>query len=67
MKSPIFSVKMALCKLWNAEVASETPFLSLSINHSLSVFGHYHLKPVQSMQCKHFTKNKTYSLLIVNC
>ena len=48
MKSPIFSVKMALCKLWNAEVVSEIPFLSLSINHSLSVFGHYHLKPVQS-------------------
>ena len=32
MKSLIFSVKMALCKLWNAEVVSETPFLSLSIS-----------------------------------
>ena len=48
MKSPLSGVKMVLCKLWNAEVVSETPFLSLSINHSHSVFMHYHLKPVQS-------------------
>ena len=49
---------MVLCKLWNAEVVSETPFLSLSINHSLSAFGHYHLKPVQSEAVQAFHQEK---------
>ena len=39
---------MALCKLWTAEVASEPPLLTLAMDHSLRVFGHDHLKPVQS-------------------
>ena len=40
---------MVLYELWNAEVASETPLLSSSINHSLRAFGHHdHLKPIQS-------------------
>ena len=40
---------MVLYELWNTEVASETPFLSLSINRSLREFGHHeHLKPIQS-------------------
>ena len=39
---------MALCKLWTTEVASEPPLLALEMDHSLRVFGHDHLKPVQS-------------------
>ena len=37
---------MALCKLWTAEVASEHPFLSLVIKHSLHMFRPDCLNPV---------------------
>ena len=56
IESPIFiacsrsllSVKDGVCKLWTAKVANEAPLLLSAINHSLHVFGHDRLKPVQS-------------------
>ena len=55
---------MALCNLWPAEVVSETLLLSLSINHSLRVFKHDHLKLVQSQAVQALIKGQDLFLIV---
>ena len=58
---------MPLCKLWNTELVSETPVLSLSINTSLSAFRHYHLKPVQSEEVQALHQEQNIFITVNSC
>ena len=53
--------KMALCKMWVAEVEREPTILSAAIHSSLQVFGSDRMKPVKPRQCKRFSKDGMYS------